>query len=67
MDQRRRELMFASVAVALAAATAGTFANTPAAATPPTRLKSSDRRKLGKSEVSSIGSDRQQSIRGAAG
>jgi len=56
MDRRRREFVLSTASLAFAAAATRTFAN--AAASPaalPTKLAPTDRRKLGRLEVSSIG------------
>ena len=55
-NPRRRELMFSAATLGLAAALGGSLARAATdPGTPPTRLSPTDRRKLGKLEVSSIG------------
>jgi hypothetical protein len=55
-NPRRRELMFSVASLGLTAALGGSVAAaTSGSATLPTRLSPTDRRKLGKLEVSSIG------------
>ena len=56
IDSRRRELLLSAGAVGVAVAVGGATASaTTGTGTPATRLASTDRRKLGKLEVSSIG------------
>jgi len=56
IDSRRRELLLSAGAVGVAVAVGGAHATaTTGTGTPTTRLASTDRRKLGKLEVSSIG------------